>query len=243
MLQLLVLGNGRLGSAIGAAARDAGWPAPTIFGRPGPGGHDPGALAGAEVVVDASTGSAVAGHVADGVAAGQRRFLLAATGWEEDVARVRSLLLQHDAAAVVAPNLSIGAALFLRLAEVAAAWYARVDGFEPFVVERHRREKVDRPSGTARQLARRILAADPGRERLEVQSVRAGSSPGEHLVGFDAPGETVELRLTARDRSAYAAGALAAAAWLAGEPRAPGLHPFDAVVDDLLAANPVLVPA
>ena len=35
-----------------------------------------------------------------------------------------------------------------------------------------------------------------------------------HLVGFDAAGETVELRLTARDRSAYAAGILAAADWL-----------------------------
>jgi dihydrodipicolinate reductase len=54
-----------------------------------------------------------------------------------------------------------------------------------------------------------------------------------HLVGFDAPGETIELRLTARDRSAYAAGALAAAAWLSAAPRQAGSHPFDAVVDDL----------
>ena len=57
-----------------------------------------------------------------------------------------------------------------------------------------------------------------------------------HLVGFDAPGETIELRHTARDRSAYAAGALAAADWLLREPRAPGLHPFDPVVDELIAA-------
>ena len=41
-----------------------------------------------------------------------------------------------------------------------------------------------------------------------------------HLVGFDAAGETVELRLTARDRSAYAAGVLAAADWLRAERRA-----------------------
>jgi dihydrodipicolinate reductase len=57
-----------------------------------------------------------------------------------------------------------------------------------------------------------------------------------HLVGFDAPAETIELRLTARDRSGYAAGALAAADWLLATPRAPGVHPFDLVVDDLLAA-------
>jgi dihydrodipicolinate reductase len=61
-----------------------------------------------------------------------------------------------------------------------------------------------------------------------------------HLVGFDAPGETIELRITARDRSAYAAGALAAADWLVRRPRDSGLHSFDAVVDELLA-RPALV--
>ncbi len=66
-------------------------------------------------------------------------------------------------------------------------------------------------------------------------SIRAGASPGMHLVGFDAVGETVELRLTARDRSAYASGILAAVDWLARAPRPAGLHSFDPVVDELLA--------
>ena len=56
-----------------------------------------------------------------------------------------------------------------------------------------------------------------------------------HLVGFDAVGETVELRLTARDRSAYAQGVLAATDWLRRTPRTPGMHAFDPVVDELLA--------
>ena len=60
-----------------------------------------------------------------------------------------------------------------------------------------------------------------------------------HLVGFDAPGETVELRLTARDRSAYAAGILAAADWLTPGARPAGLHAFDPIVDELLARDPV----
>ena len=38
--------------------------------------------------------------------------------------------------------------------------YARA-GFEPSIVEWHRRGKADRPSGTARHIARRITAADP----------------------------------------------------------------------------------
>jgi len=247
-MQLLILGPGRLGSAIAGEAVRAGWPPPLVRGRPPGGIHDPADLPPADVVVDASRGEAVAGNVDAALAAGARSFILAATGWDDDVARVSSSLLSAGAAAVLAPNLSIGAALFLRLAEAAAGWYARADGFEPFVFERHRRGKADRPSGTARQLASRVVTADPrwsgpiptgpgraDRPALEVTSVRAGSSPGVHVVGFDAPGETVELHLTARDRSAYAAGALAAARWLGRERREPGVHPFDRVVDDLLA--------
>jgi hypothetical protein len=42
-----------------------------------------------------------------------------------------------------------------------------------------------------------------------------------HLVWVDAPGATVELRLTARDRAAYAAGIPAATDWLRSGRRAP----------------------
>jgi len=45
------------------------------------------------------------------------------------------------------------------------------------------------------------------------------------------------MRLTARDRSAYAAGALTAADWLLAGPRTPGFHSFDDVLDSILAAQ------
>jgi 4-hydroxy-tetrahydrodipicolinate reductase len=251
-MQLLIFGPGRLGGAIAGAAVAAGWPAPLLVGRPSAAPR-PMPSSAAEVVVDASGGAGVVGNVADALASGHRSFVLAATGWDADQARVRSLLLEHGAAAVAAANLSLGAALFGRLVEVAAGWYGHAGEFEPSIVEWHRRGKADRPSGTARSLARRVVAADPRwsvpgadddrRPTLEVTGIRAGAAPGTHLVTFDGPGESIELRLTARDRSAYADGALAAAHWLVREPRAPGFHPFDAVVDDLLVPSPVAVPA
>lgn len=251
-MQLIIYGPGRLGGAIAGAAVGVGWPAPGLIGRTDGGTRDD--LARADVVIDASAGPAVAGNVAEAVAAGCRAFVLATTGWDADLPRVRALLLDHGAAAVVAPNLSLGAALFGCLVEVAAGWYGRTGGFEPSIVEWHRRGKADRPSGTARALARRVVAADPrwtapdaaqgdARPALEVVGVRAGAAPGTHLVTFDGPGESVELRITARDRSAYADGALTAARWLVREPRSPGIHPFDAIVDDLLSAAPVAIPA
>lgn len=248
-METLIFGAGGMGRAIASAIGERGWPPPTILGRPPDGRHDPTAIPVVDVVFEASAGPAVKDNVAAAVAAGNRRFVIATTAWEADRPIVASLLVEHGATAVAAPNFSLGVALFARLVEEATRLFGSLPAYDPFVLEWHRRTKADRPSGTAKELARRILVAHPRKTRLaeaghggapapdelEVAVVRAGASPGMHLVGFDAPGETVELRLTARDRSAYAAGALAAADWLVAEARAPGLHGFDPVVDALVA--------
>jgi 4-hydroxy-tetrahydrodipicolinate reductase len=241
-MDAIILGDGGLGQAIGAALARRGEPA-RILGRPHAGRHDPQSLRGATVVFEASRGDAVRTNVEAAIEAGCRRLVVATTGWDADRLAVEALLRSAGVAAILAPNLSLGAAVFLRLVAQAAALLGRLPGFEPYVIEHHRRTKVDRPSGTAREIVRRIAAASPGPfepPELEVAVVRAGSSPGMHLVGFDAAGETLELRLTARDRAAYAAGALAAADWLLREPRQPGFHALDEMIDDLITVPAAL---
>jgi 4-hydroxy-tetrahydrodipicolinate reductase len=235
--RITILGDGHLGWAVAAAASDRGLRSP-VLGRPPGARHDAVSFDGAEVVVDATVGAAVAGNVAAALEAGVRRFVIATTGWQEDRDIVEGAIRTAGASAVASSNFSLGVALFARLVEVATDLFGAVDGFDPYLVEWHRRGKVDRPSGTALELGRRMV----GRHRaigavadLEIASIRAGASPGMHLVGFDAAGETVELRLTARDRSAYAAGVLAATDWLMRTQRAPGIHTFDQVVDELIA--------
>ena len=236
MTTTIVLGDGPLGRAVGDALRARGEDA-TVLGRPAGGHHDPSRLRGPRSVVDASRASAVAGNVEDALAAGCRSFVIATTGWQADAERVGAALRRAGAAAVVAPNLALGAALFLRLVDEAARLAAALGGFEPSVVEWHRRSKADRPSGTAREIVRRLSAALPI-ELDEVAVVRSGSMPGQHVVALDGASETIELRLTARDRAGYAAGALAAIDWLTSQPRSPGIHSFDEVVDALLARRP-----
>ena len=51
---------------------------------------------------------------------------------------------------------------------------------------------------------------------IDVSSTRAGYIPGTHTVGFDGPAETITLTHAARDRTAFARGALAAAQWVQG---------------------------
>jgi 4-hydroxy-tetrahydrodipicolinate reductase len=247
-MDTIILGDGPLGQAIATAFRGRGTEV-RLLGRPAGRRRDRTDLGTPGLTVEASRAEAVGDNIAAAMSAGCRRFVIATTGWDSDRAAVDADLRARGAAAVAAPNLSLGAALFFRLVERATDLLGPIDGFEPYLVEWHRRSKRDRPSGTARELARRIVArhpalsgpADPtsGSRRddeLEIAVIRAGASPGMHLVGFDSPGETIELRLTARDRSAYAAGALAAVDWLSRTTRPAGIHSFDAVVDELLAA-------
>jgi 4-hydroxy-tetrahydrodipicolinate reductase len=232
----IVLGDGPLGQAIGTALRARG-DAVRVLGRPNGERHDPTALAMADMMIDASRADAVAGNVETAVDTGCRSFVLATTGWQADADRVAGLLRRSGAVAVAAPNLALGAAIFLRLVDEAARLAGAMGGFEPSVVEWHRRSKADRPSGTAREIVRRLAKALPI-ELDEVAVVRSGSMPGLHTVALDGRSETIELRLTARDRSGYAAGALAAIDWLRAAPRTPGLHTFDEVVEARLAGAP-----
>jgi len=240
-MQITILGDGPLGRAVADAAREHGNDV-LVLGRPLSGQHDRSLLVASDVVVEASRPEAVATNVAAALDAACRRVVIATTAWTVDRDLVEGLLVGHGAAAVAASNFSIGVALFGRLVDRAVELFGHIEGFDPYLVEWHRRAKRDRPSGTARDLTARIVAGHPAlatSDDLEVVAIRAGSSPGMHLVGFDAPGETLELRLTARDRSAFAAGILAAADWLVRDDRPAGLHPFDPIVDALLTGGAV----
>lgn len=236
-MQTLILGDGPMGRAVETAAGERGERA-SLIGRPIGPSHDPTVFHGVDLVVDASCGGAVASNVEAALDGGVRRYVIATTGWTTERAGVDDALRRRGASAVVAANFSLGVALFARLVEAATDLFGSLEAFDPYLVEWHRRAKADRPSGTALELGRRIVDHHPRLTDvadLETVSIRAGASPGMHLVGFDAAGETVELRITARDRAAYAAGVLASADWLRRAARSPGIHPFDVVVDDLLA--------
>ncbi len=60
----------------------------------------------------------------------------------------------------------------------------------------------------------------PGRrphEEIGYHAIRTGDNPGEHTIVFGMIGETLELTVRA-NRDCYAAGAMAAAKFLAGKP-------------------------
>ena len=209
-LRVLLVGYGRMGRLVEQLAAEAG---ATIVGRvtsATPLESQP--LDDIDVAIDFSTPAAVAANVPKLVARGIG-VVIGTTGWQDREAEIRSAVREFPAGVLAAPNFAIGVNAFFAIAERAAELLAR-RGFVPYIHEAHHAAKKDAPSGTA--LSLQSIVATAGGQPVDVASTRAGFIPGTHTVGFDAAAETVTLIHTARDRTAFARGALEAAKWIRG---------------------------
>jgi 4-hydroxy-tetrahydrodipicolinate reductase len=223
--------------AVGFHATDAG----EVGGVPVVGG-DEAADALAEYEVDAVVDFATpegAVSVADACAETGVALVVGTTGFDDDQ------LDALDAAAESVPvlkatNFSRGIQALLRSVREAVG---ALDGYDLELMETHHNGKVDAPSGTANTILETVQDqrdVEPvyGREghaprdedEIGVFARRAGDIRGEHELVLAGNDEVVSLSHRAEDRAVFAAGALDAAAWLAG--KSPGRYEFGSVVDE-----------
>ena len=230
MTRIGVYGSaGRMGRAIVEAAEGAG----ARLAGGADARDDPLPLArAADVLVDFSTPTALAAHLAAAREAGTP-ILVGTTGLSRahhdaiDAAAAQVAVLQTG-------NTSLGVTLLGLLVREAAARLGAEWDIE--ILEMHHRHKVDAPSGTALLLGE-AAATGRGTTLGEVRvdgragltgartegtigfsSLRGGSVVGDHSVIFAAEGERIELSHIGQDRSIFAHGAVRAALWLAERP-------------------------
>ncbi len=194
------------------------------------------ALEGADVAIDFTLPAAALHHARQCL--GRSLPLVIGTTGHDESGDAEIRRIARHIPVVMAPNMSLGVNLLLRLAELAAR--ALDPAYDAEVLEAHHRHKVDAPSGTALGLGHAVARGRGGTlEQLAVYSrhgntgprpagaigfsvVRAGDIVGDHRVIFAGPGEQIELGHRAQDRSGFARGAVAAARWIVGRP--PGLY-------------------
>jgi 4-hydroxy-tetrahydrodipicolinate reductase len=190
-------------------------------------GDDRALAEAAEVIVDFTHPDAVMDNLSWCIDHGIHA-VVGTTGFtDERLNRLRTTLADHDGVGVlIAPNFSIGAVLMMRFAEQAAAFYESAE-----IIELHHPGKVDAPSGTAANTARRIAAARsaaalgvppdatveelPGARGAQVDGIRVHGLRLRGLVAhqevlFGAEGETLTIRHDSLDRVSFMPGVLAA---------------------------------
>jgi 4-hydroxy-tetrahydrodipicolinate reductase len=238
-VRIAVVGYGRMGHEVESVLRERGHePACVDLDEPFPNG--------CVVGIDFTDPGAVIANVQAALGAGAR-YVVGTTGWSDRRGEVEAAVTRAGSGLVYAANFSLGVNLFYRIVREAAGLLAPFPDYDPYVLEKHHRQKKDAPSGTAKVLADIVATSGGTRqnavdqlegvlpaEAFNVASVRAGGIVGEHVVGFDSGGDEILIEHRARTRRGFALGAALAAEWIATR---TGVYPFEAVLDDLIASR------
>jgi 4-hydroxy-tetrahydrodipicolinate reductase len=217
-VKILLVGHGKMGRMVESLAQSYGCEVAGVIDDQSPshgGGPDAERWKGVDVAVDFTTPDAVMAN-ASVLARRGINLIIGTTGWAKHEPELRQIVSDAGVGIVVAPNFSTGVVLFEAIVTQAAKLFAPQNDFGAFVHEAHHAAKKDAPSGTALLLKRTMEASGFARP-IDVSATRAGFIPGTHTVGFDGPAETITLTHLARDRTAFARGALTAARWVQGK--------------------------
>ena len=160
------------------------------------------------------------------------KAVIGTTGFSE-AQKAEIAEIAKDIAIVMAPNMSVGVNVTLKLLQMAAQ--ALATGYDIEIIEAHHRHKVDAPSGTALKMGE-VIAEAIGRDLKECavyeryghtgerdpstigfSTIRGGDIVGDHTVLFAGTGERIEISHKSSNRSGYAQGSLRAARFLAGK--------------------------
>lgn len=199
-------------------------------------------LAQSDVLIDFTRPEATLEHLALCETLGVK-LVIGTTGFSEaEKARIREGA--QKVGIVMAPNMSVGVNVVLKLLQQAARSFSH--GYDIEIIETHHRHKVDAPSGTALKMGE-VIADELGRDlqacavygregvtgerdpsTIGFATVRGGDVVGDHTVLFAGIGERIEITHKSSSRATYAQGSLRAARFLADKPT--GLFGMDDVL-------------
>lgn len=149
--------------------------------------------------------------------------VIATTGFSEKQ-KQQILELSKQVPVVQAANFSLGIAVMKKI--LTRITPILEENFDIEIIEKHHKNKLDAPSGTAKLLAEAMnpkgefnqLYGREGngkrRKEIGIHAVRGGSIAGEHTVIFAGEDELLEIKHTAASKKIFALGAIKAAEFL-----------------------------
>ena len=236
-MNIAIIGYGKMGHEIEKAARDRGINVvSTIDPDNSSATHkniDENSLKNADVCIDFTKPNSVVGNIKK-ISKFKKNIVVGTTGWHNQINEVKKIVRQNNIGLIYASNFSIGVNIFFRMIENAARIMNNVEAYDVFGYELHHSRKLDSPSGTAKSIEKILTSSIKRKKEVPFASVRAGSIPGTHVVGFDSSADTIELKHTARNREGFALGAIMAAEWIN---KKKGFFEIDDMMKELIGGN------
>lgn len=149
------------------------------------------------------------------------------TGWLDHMDDVVNRVIDGDSAFLYASNFSVGVNIFFAVNKCLARLMAQQNAYSAHIEEIHHTSKKDAPSGTGLTLAQQVMARIPRYDdwapnpshdtnTLPLISKRIDPAPGTHVVTYDSPIDSIEIKHTAHSREGFALGALLASEYIHG---------------------------
>lgn len=145
------------------------------------------------------------------IADNSKAAVVGTTGWEDIRKEVFDYFTQHKKTLIYSSNFSIGANIYFEIIKTASKLLASFEGYDPYVLEMHHREKKDQPSGTAKVIADTLHQTF--NKTVHPASVRSGWIKGIHEVGYESMVDKISIKHEAYTRDGFAIGAILAAEW------------------------------
>ena len=157
----------------------------------------------------------------------QNKVVCGTTGWLDHYDDITGLTQDMESAFLYASNFSIGVNIFFAINQKLANLMAGQVAYSVKVEEIHHTSKKDAPSGTGLTLTQQILEVHPAYDQwvdydnderassaLPLISKRIDPAPGTHIIEYNSPIDSIEIKHTAHSRKGFALGALSAAAFI-----------------------------
>ncbi|MCH1576415.1 MAG: 4-hydroxy-tetrahydrodipicolinate reductase [Flavobacteriales bacterium] len=207
-LRVLIIGRGRMGTAVQESALFRGHEVVAVMGRADVVLDDwPEADVAVEFTAPTSVVSVMAACRDRGIP-----LVSGTTGWTDYRPEVEAATVQAGHPLVWAPNFSKGVYLFRKALKAVAEEMQGHAEFQPSVHEVHHTGKVDAPSGTALAVADDLH--EMGWNEVGVTAQRLAGVPGTHQVEWRSEIDSMSLVHSAHNRRGFAQGAVEAAEWL-----------------------------
>ena len=182
---------------------------------------------GSDVIIDFSQPDVVVSNIRQAFEL-NTPIVVGTTGWDNQKEEIRQLCLANNQSLFVASNFSIGVNIFFEINTMLAKFMDNYSEYDPTIEEIHHTQKLDKPSGTAIELAKQMLEQISRKHEytldkkmkhsdLMIISRRIDGIPGTHQVTYASEVDQIEIKHTAHSRKGFASGAVMAAEWLTGK--------------------------
>ncbi|QJC35962.1 4-hydroxy-tetrahydrodipicolinate reductase [Enterobacteriaceae endosymbiont of Donacia cincticornis] len=148
-----------------------------------------------------------------------KKIVIGTTGFNTEQ-KLTIKKISKNIAIILASNFSLGINILLKILENITKIICKnklQNKTDIDIIEKHHKNKIDSPSGTALSLKETIMKIYKKynfMKDIKCHSIRAADLYGEHNVLFSFIGEQIELIHKASNRRSFAEGAIKAAIWL-----------------------------